>query len=327
MRFLRLLAAACLAVVTACSGGGASSQSSFAPAPPLGAAPGIPGTSPAGPNLVPPSGSIYLGAFVNAGGGGSDAARIAAFETQVGRTMALSLHYYGWTSNWPGADENADARAGRIPVISWNCGVPNAAVASGTQDANVAARAAAVKAYGRPIFVRYQWEFNLPADDPRQPCYDPATDAADRTFSPTEFVAAWQHIRSIFARVGATNAVWLWNPSGAVPNAALYYPGADQVDWVGIDQYDRSDESFAATYWGYPALAAFGKPMLITETGALPENQVSFLQAAAPTLMTQMPAVKGFIYFDASGHVDWRLTPAGIAAFAAMARNPYLGAR
>ena len=44
-----------------------------------------------------------------------------------------------------------------------------------------------------------------------------------------EFVAAWRHIHDVFARAGATNVIWVWNPNviNPVPEVPLkpLWPG------------------------------------------------------------------------------------------------------
>ena len=71
-----------------------SVQSVF-PQPPV-----FTGTLATGP-LVPPNGSSYLGAFVNADGTGQTPTGTAAFETQIGRTLAFNMHFYQWTQPFP----------------------------------------------------------------------------------------------------------------------------------------------------------------------------------------------------------------------------------
>jgi hypothetical protein len=334
---IRLLAVIAIAALAACGGGGSSApmgggSSLAAPTGPGGGGGGIgnsvgQSSGGAGP-LVPPAGSIYLGAFVNPINTGTDASNIAQLESQIGRHFALSLHYYGWAGPFPGPNEAADSAAGRIPIISWNCGVTNAVVASGAQDANIISHAVALRAYGKPVFLRYMWEMNNPIDlGGRTQCVNPATDNATGSFSPTDFVAAWNHIRAIFVAQGATNVAFLWNPGGGEKvSPAAYYPGAASVDWVGFDDYDRSNESFQATYGIYASLLAYGKPIIIAETGANPAYQPTFFAAAVPTLQSSFSAVKGFVYFDAPGRFSWNLTPAGLTAFATMSQSPYLSA-
>ncbi len=307
--------------LAACSGGGGGGGA---------AAPTPTPTAPPANLIVPPAGSIYLGAYVNTSG-----AKVAlisdltAFESQVGRKMVLTEHYYGFYASFPTAAETEDLSEGRVPIESWGCAPSNASIAAGLADAAILARAQALRAFGKPIFVRYEWEMNLPtgAND-RGDCYDPATDEPNGMFSPTEFIAAWQHIHAIFATAGASNVIFLWNPSG-ITNGTPYYPGSDYVDWVGLDKYDLQSVSFKQTYQvPYAQLAVLGKPMLIGETGAYAPIQPSFFAAAAATLQSDFPLVKGWVYFDANGLAhDWEISGSGISAFATMGAQPYFAAQ
>ncbi len=212
-----------------------------------------------------------------------------------------------------------------MPLDSWNCGVSDATVASGSQDALIKSRADALKAYGKPVMLRYMWEMNLPSSSSFRPaCYDPATDNPNGVFSPTQFVAAWVHMRQIFVNEGATNVVWVWNPDGS-NNGSAYYPGANVVDWVAMDQYDFSGNSFANLYQGpYGWLAPLQKPILIGETGAQAGVQNTFFTNAAQVLATTYPLIKGYVYFDAGP--TWSFTSGGLSGFTAFANDPYLSA-
>ena len=315
---------ALLLCVDGCGAGGGSGTTGPPQLPP------VPASLPT-PPIAPPASSIFLGAFVNpqglAGGGGPSG--VAAFEALIGRKLALDEHYYGWTDVFPTVNETDDLANGRIPVVSWNCGVPNAQINNGSQDALIARRAEAIAAYGGPIFLRYSWEMNL-ATHPgfRTICYDPNTDLVNFYLSPSEFVNAWQRIRQIFAAAGAGNVIWLFNPSGKGANPVLYYPGDDEVDWIGLDDYDDANISFVETYaTAYNVFKEFNKPILIAETGAQAAVQTSFFATAASDLAFQYPLVRGYMYFDAQGNnADWILTGAGVAAFTTFANDPYLSA-
>ncbi len=304
--------------LAACGGGGGGGPAPVPTAPPTVNA------------VVPPAGSIYLGAFSNPDRvTPPPVAALATLESEVGRTMALTQHYFGFYDNFPGAYEADDAAHGRIPIDSWNCAVPDAAIAAGNQDTYLRKRADALKAYGRPIFLRFMWEVNLPADQTlRTACYDPATDGPNETFAPAPFIAAWIHMRNIFLSEGATNVIWLWNPSAS--NVPLsYYPGGANVDWVGIDDYDATGLSFGSTFaQAYLWLAPLNKPIMIGETGAPAAVQPAFFGSAAATLQALFPQIKGLVYFNSSTVSNsWVLSPSGLAAFGAMAKAPYFAAR
>ncbi len=319
-------AALCAGLTLASCGEGSTSRS----APLTGLPSALP--SPAS-LLVPTSGSIYLGVFVNPSQEPSPPPTLLSnFEQAAGRRMALSTHYYGFFAPFPGPNEISDEANGRIPVESCDCQLPNAEVAAGKVDSTIRARADALKAFGYPVFVRYMWEMNLPSSPAfRQICYDPATDLPNGQFSPEEFIAAWDRIRAIFAQEGATNVVWVWNPSGGT-NPLAYYPGPSETDWVGFDRYDIGNLSMVSTFkQPYAWLSVLNKPIMVGETGATLQEQPQYFANASATLQSDFPDIKAFVYFDSAnpnyaGPFNWAITSTTFSAFVAMANQPYFSA-
>jgi hypothetical protein len=349
LRWIALAGASLL--FAACSGGPGSITS----APPasgaaLGAAaPVLRGAmgSPALHSLMlPPAGTIYLGARVDPSGGPYNQSNVHVFETQIGRTLALDNHYHQWTGKWPGAEEADDSANHRIPVVAWDCGATNYQVAGAGSggpnaaaiNAQIDATAAAVKAFGAPIMIRWFWEMNLTdGDQHRQACWDPAHDLTingAQYFSPAWYAAAFDYIVARFKADGATNAIWLWCPSGGGQPQAPYYPGDSAVDWLSFDHYAiKPDMSLVQTLSApYAALTAINpsKPILVAESATLPANQPYWLTGAAAALQT-FPNIKGFEYFDATGNrASWALSSggngSGMQLFTAFANAPYLSA-
>ena len=313
------------ALLAACGGGGGS---------PGGGGPPPPTATPSGPTptppLLPPSGQIYLGAYVNTSNTSPPLLTdTSTFEALIGRKLVLHTHYYGFYDDFPSTAEADDLANGRIPIESWNCQVPNASIASGASDALLQKRAAALAAYGHPIFVRYMWEMNLPANpNNRALCWDPNSDNPNFHFSPANYVGAWLHMRQVFQASGATNVIWLWNPSGSGTDPIPYYPGPSAVDWVGFDEYDDANQPFDQVYAAaYSVLQPLGKPIVLVETGATTAQQPIYFPQAVPALQSTYPQIKAYMYFDAIGHQNnWILTGVGLEAFATMAGDPYLAA-
>lgn len=322
------LIALLLAVLSGCGEGGpaGSSSSPATAAPPSAGATSAPSTL-----LVPPKGSIYLGAYIDPEGiVPQPISDTSTFETAIGRHLALATHYYAFYQSFPGSYEVDDIANGRIPVDSWDCLPSNASIAAGAQDTAIRAHADALKAFGYPVFLRYMWEMNLPSNQFfRSSCYDPTTDLPNGQFSPQEYIAAWDHIRAVFAQEGVTNVIWLWNPSGTT-DPATYYPGSSEVDWVGFDRYDTTNVTFTQTYaLAYGWLTPFGKPILVGETGANVATQPAFFAGAAGALKGTYPQIKAYVYFDSSNPNaanSWVIPDANIPAFATMAQNAYLSA-
>jgi hypothetical protein len=193
-------------------------------APMAGATP--PATRPGGP-LVPAQGAL-LGAFVSTTGTGWAPADVSATEARLGRRFDIDHRFQNWTVEFPTPADRWDADQGRIPMITWQPDTTTlGAIASGREDAVLRARAAAVRDFGHPLFLRFAHEMN--AD--WYPWSGVRTRAAGVADPAALYVAAWRHVHDVFAAAGATDVVWVWSPNRvsipAAPwNAAeRYYPG------------------------------------------------------------------------------------------------------
>jgi mannan endo-1,4-beta-mannosidase len=323
-------------LLTGCGAGPQSISSSAGPAAAT-AAPTLATPMNVGPLI--PSTSIYFGAYPNPSGlgNGDNPSAVAAFESQLGRKLAINLHFVGFTTLWPNIPDLDDVSNGRMSLELWDCGISDAQIVAGTADPSLQARAQAVAAFGRPIMISFFYEMNVPAGigpHTRTTCYDSSTDLSNNAFSPAEFVAAWQHIHTIFDAAGATNAIWVWtvaaSSAGGAPvqDPRPYYPGDSEVDWVGIDDWDFGNLTVSQTFNAlYNLVAPFGKPILVAQTGAAAPNQNAFFQSMVSTLQSQFPQIKGFMYYDNLGPtVDWRVVSSAFPAFGAMANDPYMSA-
>src|SRR5205823_14882155 len=152
------------------------------------------------------------------------------------------------------------------------------AILSGAHDTYIDSWARGLAAYGRPVLLRFAHEMN------DQPAYPWAVGVNGNTTE--DYVAAWRHVRSIFARYDTSNVSWVWNPNivGSA-SASLHettyralYPGDDQVDWLGLDVFNTGP----GLDWGAPTWRSFGeilanpyqaitavsnKPLLLPEVG------------------------------------------------------------
>lgn len=280
------------------------------------------------PPHVPETGA-YLGAWINPGHlvkqkdmpGAAALKQLPAFAQAVGKVPAIMNLYAPWSTPLPTATLQAIAAQGAIPLLSWGC-ASTAAVTAGSDDARITAYAQGLKDFGHPVFLRWFWEMNIPQQWKGSDCL--GSGGSDG------YIAAWKHVWTIFHQVGATNVAFVWCPgvSTGIPGMAAYFPGPSFVDWIGVDGYDRKSQGHAAfaNVFGdwYSAYAGFGKPLMIAETGALPNDQVAFLQGIQSALPGQFPAIKAVVYFDAPGpHGQWQLVGDGLAAFRTLAADPY----
>ncbi len=158
-------------------------------------------------------------------------------ESKLGRTLALDRVYYVWDEPFPTDDDRWSRDMGRTLILSWwprkrdRTWIRWADIAAGLYDDVIAERAAGLKAFGSHVFFSFNHE---PEDDK-----DTATEKKAGT--PAEFVAAFQHIHDRFEAAGVTNVSYvpiLMASSIKSGNGDLYYPGADFVDFVGVDGYN-----------------------------------------------------------------------------------------
>jgi len=152
-------------------------------------------------------------------------------------------------------------------------------------------------------------------------------------------VAAWDHIRAVFAAAGVHNAAWVWCPTAngfSDGQAAAFYPGNNEVDWICADAYPAygSTASFASTVTAFLGWAShYAKPVMIGEFG-VPESDGASQRAewlrAAQQVVEADRQVKALLYFDANpagqgpqGSYSLTGDAAALSAFRAIATQPY----
>ena len=251
-------------------------------------------------------------------------AQAAQVAREIHRPLGIVALYRGFTDPVPTSTLDTISDAGSLPLVNVKCGGADAAVASGARDDVLRAQAQAFMAYGRPVLYRWFWEMNLANEYAHSVCLGPSLTAA------AEYVAAWDHIRAVFRQVGATNVAFVWAPSAALyaPNPQAFFPGPDEVDWIGADMYDRAGyRPFPDMFQGfYARWSPYRKPMILTETGAVgSSDQAGWLPGIATSFEHEFPLMKGLVYVDAVGIGDYVLTPgtSGFAAFAKIAAEPW----
>ncbi len=143
--------------------------------------------------------------------------------------------------------------------------------------------------------------------------------------TPGEYVAAWRHIRGIVRRARHGRGVaFLWAPYvQSIPNTGAnqlgdYFPGAPQVDLVGVSGYNFGTTAsltwtdpgtlFTAAYSTIEAIAP--RPFWIAETGSTARggDKAGWIRALARLRATAMPKLAGVVWYDvAEAHGDFSL--------------------
>jgi hypothetical protein len=281
-----------------------------------------PSTAPA-----PPSSGAYLGAWVGTANVFTQSGEIDAvnsLQTALGRKLNIVHTYLKWQAPFPTSSDLAFVKQGSTLLISW-AGTDTQQIASGADDSWVRTRAEQIKALGKPVFLEWRWEMDRP-------------NLRSEVHSGAEFVKAWDHIRAIFAATGVHNAAWVWCPTAkgfSDGQAAAFYPGNSEVDWICADAYPYAGTtSFAATVDPFLSWAShYDKPVMIGEFGvpqSLSAQQRAQWLRAAQRVVVANHQIKALLYFDANpagrtpqGSYSLGDEGAALSAFRSIARLPY----
>jgi mannan endo-1,4-beta-mannosidase len=265
-------------------------------------------------SLIHPAGK-FLG--VEVPGAPDSLNPVISVAAGIGRNPNLIGQYVQWNAPFDAAAAARSVSYGALYYAAWEpFDTSVQSIAQGTSDAYITSFAKAVRAFGDPIALSFGHEMN----GDWYPWGTKQTTAAS-------FVAAWRHIHDLFAKAGADNVIWIWNPNiiSPMPNVQLkpYWPGSAYVDWVGITGYfaTTGPHTFDGLYGQTMAeIRQFTtKPFIIAETAVEtgPSDEVSVLNLVSG--VQQRSDVLGFIWFnyDKNG-VDWTVDgrPAVRAAIA-----------
>jgi len=304
-----------------------SSSSSSGPASAGSPAPRVSTTVNPALAPVPPASGAYLGAWVGPDvfTQANEILAVDSLQRTLGRQLAIVHTYLKWQAPFPTSSDLTFLDQGSTLLISW-AGTDTRQIVSGADDAWIRTRARQIKALGKPVFLEWRWEMDRP-------------NLRSQVHSGAEYVAAWDHIRAIFAAAGVRNAAWVWCPTAngfSDGQAAAFYPGDNEVDWICADAYPAygSTASFASTVRAFLGWAShYDKPVMIGEFG-VPESdgasqRAQWLRAAQQVVMADHQ-VKALLYFDANpagqgpqGSYSLAGDAAALSAFRAIAAQPY----
>lgn len=142
---------------------------------------------------------------------------------------------------------------------------------------------------------------------------DPATTAQ------ADFVAAWQRVHAAVA--SNPKILMFWSPNvDSVANLNGWFPGANYVDIVGVDDYPGAGATFASAYGDfYNAFAkGYNKHFCIGETGVANGGSVSdkeaWVKQLANTDVSAYPCYVSTTWFEYDKGVDFRIIEGQSAA-------------
>jgi mannan endo-1,4-beta-mannosidase len=232
---------------------------------------------------------------------------IADFAKAGGRQPNLIGYYSGWAQPFATSFAEMVQRHGVIPFVQIDPTYASVSgIAAGDYDGYLRQYADSVADFGHPVVSGFGHEMNATW----------YSWGYTKVLAST-FVAAWQHIVTVFRSEGASNVTWLWtiqaDQAGTGPIAS-WWPGARYVTWVGIDgYYTRPSDTFASVFGQTIAqVRAFtDKPVLLSETAVTPRADQF---ANIVNLFEGMAKYKtlGLVWFDKDQHglpngQDWRI--------------------
>jgi hypothetical protein len=290
-----------------------------------------PGETVAGPSTAPvvPASGAYVGAWVQPARY-TQPGYVSAVDTlqrQLGRRLDIVHTYLRQPGTFPTSSDLTFVRQGSMLLVSWALN-GSRAIVSGRDDRAIRQRAAEVRSIGKPVFLEWRWEMDRP-------------NLRSQVGSPADYVAAWKHIRRIFAAEHATNVAWVWCPTAkgfARGDAAAYYPGDGEVDWLCADVYPGStpQRSFEQVTQPFLAWAAsHAKPIMIGEFGVPlsygTQMRTQWLRAAGATVKAH-PQIKALLYFDSNTddtkpQTSFALSGSPLGAFRAITDQRYFNPR
>lgn len=253
---------------------------------------------------------------------------VQRFEAAIGHPLRIVHLYRKWGVPIGTESDLAFARSGKYLLLSWP-GTDMRQIASGQDDAIIVETAKQVAALPTKVFLEFRWEMDRP-------------NLSSVVHSPQDYIAAWDHVRAIFAAQHVSNAAWTWCPTAAgfdKGTAPAYYPGDDEVDWICADVYAKTPWR-AGDYEAFSTLAnafikwaaAHPKPIMIGEMGV----GTSYGSRRAPWItdaghyIEAHPQIKAIAWFDQTLPEDpdfYRYAlegdPPAVRAFAALAQDGY----
>ena len=264
-------------------------------------------------------------------GGPAATAELDAVASVAGEAPSVVLSYADFTRELDVRGLEAVTARGAVPLVTWEPWVAGAGVqqpayaldriVAGDFDSYVRRWADGLKAFGRPVLLRFAHEMN--GD------WYPWSEGVNGN-GPGDYVAAWRHVRSVVDAAGASNVSWVWSPNvpytGSVPLAGLY-PGPATVDVVALDGYNFGTSQSWSSWVSPQALfgaglqelraLAPGLPILIAETASAEAggSKADWVRSLFAYLAAQ-PDVTAVVWFHFLKETDWRLDSSSSSATA-----------
>jgi Glycosyl hydrolase family 26 len=249
---------------------------------------------------------------------------VGVLERTLGRRLDILNTYRRFEQPVGTESDRVFIDRGQILMVSWASG-DTRSISAGRHDALIRAQARRFRAAKVPMLLRFRWEMDRP-------------NLRATMWSGADFVAAWKHVRRIFAAERVRNVSWVWCPTAEGfmrGDAPAFYPGDDVVDWTCVDVYAGRDYRPIGELMGpFLAWAAHRpKPIIVGEFGVArawgSQRRAGWLRDAMRTFKAN-PQIKAVVYFesDPDGNgpkQQFRLLddPPALQAFTKLTADPY----
>ncbi len=281
-----------------------------------------PGPPPVAHASLPLSPASYLGVFEN--GSPPSYQPIEGFAKVARRSPNLVGYFSGWVEGFDMPFAESVHAHGGIPMVQIDpLYATVSGLAAGVYDGYLREYADSVRRFGHSVVIGFGHEMNA--------SWYPW---GYLHVKPAVFRAAWRHIVDLFRAQGARNVTWLWTinalrspgspaRSGGTGPISQWWPGANYVNWVGIDGfYYRPDSSFQSIFGATikQVHELTDRKILLSETAVGPDAG-QFVKI--PQLFQGMLKAKtlGLVWFDNTQHdgifhQDWRIEDNHLAELA-----------
>jgi hypothetical protein len=216
------------------------------------------------------------------------------------------------------------SRRGSLPEITWEPwdylrgahqpAYTLASIISGRHDGYIRGWARGLRAYGRPVLLRFAQEMNG--------SWYPWAEGVNGNRR-GQFAQAWRHVWRIFARLRVHNVRWVWSPvaRGGFPIDVREYPGNAYVDIVGLSGFNAGT-ALPPTWGGWRSFGAIFGRSLGTLRRLAPAKAVQISEVSSTSSGGSQPAwiadmfrylaahrrIRSLVWFDLSKQTDWRIT-------------------
>jgi len=238
------------------------------------------------------------------------------FQKLVGKKADLNAVFVGWPDPFPASIAIPLKNGGRTPVIFWESyGVTLDQIIAGQEDYYIKQFAEDAKNYGGNVILAPFHEMN--GD------WSPWNGTVGNN-TPSKVIEAWKRMYNLFSGVSNVKFAWAVNNDSA-PNTAEnaitnYYPGADYVDYVGVDGFNFGDpwqtysEIFSKTL---EQLKTYNKPIYIFSMASAEGPQKAEWITDTLSQIKANPDIAGWIWFNENKEQNWLIDsdPASLQAF------------